>query len=137
MLRVEASEKGNNIKYEEKMRIFSDAKLQHYKYELQNTNWDEIYSCVDPNIAYGKFNDIISNFLNIIFPVKSMKRKNKPKAWITQGIKNSCKTKRTLYSQLLKGEISKDKYNTYKNILKKVILEAKKLSNLLHNFLKK
>lgn len=68
-----------NIKKEGKKRIFSNAKLQYYKHELQNTNWDIIYSCTDPNLAYEKFNNIITNTLDLIFPVKSIKMKNKPK----------------------------------------------------------
>ena len=52
ILRVELTENIEHFKNKGKRRIFSDTKLRQYKYELQNTSWDEILSCVDPNIAY-------------------------------------------------------------------------------------
>ena len=77
------------------------------------------------------FNSFLCTFLNIFqasFPVKYKSTNNVKNDWITQGIKISCKHKRSLYTFTKKNNDPKYKahYITYCRILKKVIKEAKK-----------
>jgi hypothetical protein len=77
------------------------------------------------------FNSFLSTFLNIFeasFPVKNNNTHNKKNEWIMQGIKTSCKHKRSLYTFTKNDNDLKAKarYINYGRILKKVIRESKK-----------
>jgi ribosomal protein L33 len=78
------------------------------------------------------FNSFLRTFLNIFeasFPVNYRRTNKGKKDWITQGIKISCKHKRSLYTFTTNSNDPKAKahYTKYCQILKKVIKEAKKL----------
>lgn len=115
-----------------KQRIFSDVKLNHFKYELRNINWNDIYIYEDPNLAYSHFFNKIKFVFEKLFPKKTIRFKNNSKQWITQGIKKSCKTKRLLYEKTQNGEITSEYYKKYCSILKSVVSEAKKNQNLAY-----
>lgn len=100
--------------------------MQQCKHELQTINWIDVYSATDANKAYEKFLSKLTQIMNRLFPIKTLKIKNTPKNWLTQGIRNSCKTKRTLYKDKLNGKVSAEYYKTYCKILRSVITEAKK-----------
>lgn len=118
-----------------KRRIFSMNKIEQYRQQLQNTNWDNLYEASDPNCAYDIFLSTLRNLLNLIFKPKIIKTSiSKNKSWITKGIKTSCKNKRRLYKKMVDGKISLETYKIYSKTLKLVIREAKKNANI--NYLK-
>jgi ribosomal protein L33 len=78
------------------------------------------------------FHSFLRTFLNIFegsFPVNYRRTYKEKNDWITQGIKISCKHKRSLYTFTKNSKDPKAKahYIKYCQILKKVIKEAKKL----------
>src|SRR5215470_15366607 len=81
-------------------------------------------------------NILVRNFENS-FPSISVRNKQKSNNWITSGIKISCRRKRELY--LLRRNSNNPQivnyYDRYCSILKKVIVEAKKMHihNQIHN----
>jgi hypothetical protein len=95
---------------------------------LKKGTWECVYKVKDTNCMLHSF---LCNFLNIFqasFPVKYRSTNNIKTDWITQGIKISCKQKRSLYTFTKKNNDPKYKahYITYCRILKKVMKEAKK-----------
>lgn len=110
-------------------RVFSKNKLHWFRNELLAVDWDPILECDDVNTSYFMFSDKIKCLINVIFPEKKYAIKTRKNNWITTGIKKSCKTKRKLYLKKRQGKVSNQEYNKYDKILKKVILNAKKISN--------
>lgn len=119
-----------------KRRVFSKAKLQQFKDELIQINWQNVYNSKDVNESYQNFYNKINYFLNLIFPLKTVKQSEnqKTKLWITQGIKTSAKNKRNLHKKMRNGDVSIEHYKIYSKILKQVIREAKK--NLNKNYIR-
>lgn len=112
-----------------KSRCFSKQKIEYFRQELIKEKWEDIYNIEnDPDMAYKRFSKIFTDIMDQIFTVKTLKSR-KQHTWITQGIKISCKEKRKLYIQKNKGQISREKYENYTKILKRVICAAKKSAN--------
>ena len=112
-------------------RVFSQAKMRQFKQELASQDWRAIYQSQQAEEAYNAFISIFTNLINLVFPKKSIRKKNqKSKIWITQGIKISSKNKRDMYERMIKGEVTLNHYKLYSNILKRVVNEAKKRSNI-------
>lgn len=110
-------------------RTFSENKIAQFKEKLGDYAWDGVYLREDVDSAYDVFAGILSYYLNLIFPVKIKQgQKRTRKSWITMGIRTSIKHKRTLYELYLTGQVSKQHYKNYSNLLKKTITNAKKLS---------
>lgn len=122
------NEISGNVKFIYK-RVFSKSKMEALKREVAEIDWSDVYNCGTVNEAYLYFLTSIINIFNILFPIKKCILKKSVNYWITTGIKNSCRTKRALYYQRIKGIISNQFFNDYSKILKKVIKEAKKMSN--------
>lgn len=80
----------------------------------------------DPNQVNELF---LSKF---VFPEKFIKQNIKTKVWITKGIKISFNTKRNLYKRRIHGEVSEVYYKNYCRILKNVISEAKRRTNIAY-----
>jgi hypothetical protein len=83
------------------------------------------------NETNNKFNSFLSTFLNIFeasFPIQYKSRSKPKNYWITQGIKISCKHKRTLYVNSRNNNKPNTRvfYVKYCKILRDVIKEAKK-----------
>lgn len=113
-------------------RILSKAKMDHFKREISQVDWQGVYSSTDVNQGYTIFQSIISQIFFRIFPLKSIKpgkRRGCDKSWITQGIRVSAKNKRRLYQAVLRREIPVDTYRRYSDILKSVIRKAKQWAN--------
>jgi hypothetical protein len=75
-------------------RIINDETTVQFKHLLEDEMWEPVFKNRDINY---KFNSFLFTFLKIFearFPVqsKSVRRKNN---WITQGIKMSCRHKRS------------------------------------------
>jgi hypothetical protein len=91
----------------------------------------------DPNINYNIMEEILCNAKQECLPIKYVKfnkHKHKKKEWITYGIIKSINYKDKLYKTLINTPITDPKYDvlktnlqTYKKILKKSIVQAKKL----------
>jgi len=101
--------------------------LTNFQSLLQQETWQTVYQTQDTN---NMFNSFLNTFLHIFetsFPTNHRSAKNK-NAGITQGIRISCKQKRSL-NELTKNSNdpkAKPHYITYCTILKTVIKEAKK-----------
>lgn len=109
-------------------RNYSYTKMNLFKIEIEAYNWEKVFNEVNANVALDEFLRPIILLSDVIF---TYKKTNRPKStsWITKGIKISCKNKRVMYKNKLKGVISNEVYLKYCKILKKVIQAAKKLSN--------
>ena len=113
------------------MRIFSKNKVAQFKEMLGTESWANIYACKDANLAYNMFSNMFTQLFNLIFPEKTIKPSTrKHNNWITTGIKNSLKTKRSMYKSMKKGIITKDIFDRYAKILKLVICQSKKIEHI-------
>lgn len=99
---------------------------------LQNTNWDIVLDSgddYDVNTLYTKFIQYFQEKFNYFFPlskIKTNKRMNPRKPWITRGLVKSCATKEKLYKRFIKHPtpLNNSKYKEYRNILNKVLNKA-------------
>lgn len=114
-------------------RSISNNKLGIFCSALTQETWAGVYCETDANKCFNKFLNIFSGYFEEAFPKKFIKSGvlSNLKKWITRGIRVSCERKRELCI-LSKTERSVTFVNyvkSYKKILKKVILAAKKMSN--------
>lgn len=123
----------NNINCKEtytvNKRKFNEQNLASFKNKLQSINWQNVFSSdKDVNKNYMAFHDQLTTILNTCIPRKYILIKNKLKAWLTKGIKVSCKNKRLL--KILKSQINSETlneyYKTYVKTLKKIVISSKK-----------
>ena len=65
--------------------------------------WNDVLTCNAIDIAYQRFMDILTNYLNINIPKVQIKsHRNLPKhPWITRGILKSIKHRNRLYRKSL------------------------------------
>lgn len=113
-----------------KKRVFSRNKLSQYRHELECVQWETVLNSKDTNKAYEIFINNLKTVMTRVFLIKKFKvNGKKSKKWITNGIRTSCKKKRMLYEQVVIGLLDKETYNRYTYILRKVINQAKRLSN--------
>lgn len=112
-------------------RIFSEGKKKSFVTELQGEAWDDVINSAEVNVAYDLFHLKFKSLMDRIFPIKKRfdKKKSSPKHWITLGIKTSSKKKRELYENVRLGSVSELFYKKYCSILKKVVKDAKCMSN--------
>ncbi|KAL3268705.1 hypothetical protein HHI36_007807 [Cryptolaemus montrouzieri] len=99
--------------------------MQHFRECLGECSWDVLREA-DVNRTDDAFNGVIRSRMNLIFPEKTRAKKTSVTvAWITRGIRVSCKNKRALYE----GWVSEEYYKKYVKVLKQVIEQAKIISN--------
>ena len=113
-----------------------DAKsIEKFNNCLSNTNWNIVYSSLctssDPSAAYDCFFSIYRSIFDACFPEYSVKKSNRmtPRhVWMTKGLMKSCVRKSNLYRKYCKNKTkyNKDRYNTYRNRLKGLLLKAEK-----------
>lgn len=113
----------NKMPIKQKTRLINSYTLTNFQTLLKQEMWESVYQNQDVNCM---FNSFLSTFLNIFeasFPVKYKNTNNKNNDWITQGIKISCKHKRSLYTFTRNSNDPKAKthYINYCRIIKKVI----------------
>ena len=84
---------------------------------------------MDVNCSFNNFHCTLIRHFENSFPSAFKSYKSKHNDWITKGIKISCQRKRYLYSIYKNTNNAQVKayYRKYNNILKKVIISAKKL----------
>ena len=84
--------------------IINDKSIQRFKCRLNYINWCFLENISCTNKAYEQFLRIFSEIYDEVFPIKTIKVKNKDllSPWITKGIKKSSKRKQKLYDKFLK-----------------------------------
>jgi hypothetical protein len=90
---------GNVILLKQRTRKVNNETIKQFQLLLKSETWEFVYKDDDTNI---KFNSFLYTFLNIFEASFPIKYKNKGKIkndWITQGIKISCKHKRSIYKE--------------------------------------
>ena len=118
----------------------TNEKLDNFLIELQNidlTNKLDQHQFSNPSKNYDTFINILTNIKQRVLPktrVKFNKKKHKKSQWMSRGILNSINSKDKLYKKLVKTSPDspifatlKTNFNTYKNIIRRSIVEAKKL----------
>lgn len=116
-------------------RDYSLNNIQKFKECLRNVSWSEVYDEKDLNMAFNSFHELLGLFYNLCFPKLKMKvntNSKKKQNWITKGLKQSCKTKRSLRYQYYKSKNlrNKAKYLQYSKILQKCVYTSKKNANI-------
>lgn len=112
-----------------KKRDYSKENMLKYKDCLQSLSFIDVYQSTDVNESYNLFSEIINLFYELCFPYKLIKMSSKCRPyWITQGIKKSSKTKRSLYLNL-KTKHDKINYKIYTSLLRKIIDKSQQLQN--------
>ena len=97
---------------------------------LRSFGWSSVFSTTDPNSAYTLFFDQINILYNQHIPLTRINlRKHQPrKAWITQGLIKSIKSKYKLCSKFVQNRTDRreQKYKAYRNKLSHLLKIAKK-----------
>ena len=74
-------------------RKYTHHTIALFKSTIETTCWDDINACKDPQISYTELLKKLSQVYNKSFPLKTKRvKKEKHKAWITKGLRNSIKT---------------------------------------------
>lgn len=117
-------------KIEPKVRIFSKYNYEAFYRHVSGENWNPVYECQNIESAFELFSSTILYYINICFPLKHIKKYNKPN-WITRGIKISSEKLKLLYCIKIQSNRQEDDmyYKCYKKIYRKVCRAAKKLHN--------
>jgi hypothetical protein len=111
----------NKSPVKQRTRLINSDTLTNFQALPKQETWESVYQSQDGSCM---FNTILRTFLNIFeasFPVKHKSTNNKKNDEITQGIKISCKHKRSLYTFTKNSNDPKAKahYVNYCRILKK------------------
>jgi hypothetical protein len=102
--------------------------IADFRRKLSHETWEQVFDGTDVNEI---FNSFLNNFLRIYyssFPLTRVKDNMNQNAWITPGIRISCKHKRELYKELQSNNNATLAcyYKSYSKILSMVIRKAKK-----------
>jgi len=106
-------------------RIDKDS-IDNFQSCLREEAWDTVYNSDDANRMFNNFHCILLRHFESSFPIQYTTYRNKHNEWITKGIRVSCKRKRNLHT-LYKHSNNPQVKKYYCSILRKVIIEAKKL----------
>jgi len=101
-----------------------------FKQGLDQTDWNYIINQEDAQMAYTLFSNKVVSLYNQSFPVKDVKVRKRPcNPWMTIGLKKSIHHKNKLYFNFKKKRTvyNEIQYKLYKNKLKHLIQETKKL----------
>jgi hypothetical protein len=126
-LQVKVQNKNKACKY--KVRQINEETIKNFQLELENENGEEVSLQNDVNDTFNIFHNTLLMKYENCFPVTYKRNGYNGKKWITEGIRTSCKYKRSLYILLKESNnhMLKAFYEKYCIILSKVITEAKKL----------
>ncbi|KAK9876251.1 hypothetical protein WA026_012550 [Henosepilachna vigintioctopunctata] len=114
-------------------RIIYRNKINHFRSQLSEYEWNETFSSYDVNKSFQNFLSLFKEQYEIIFKLKTIESKSE-KNWVTGRIITSCRKKLKLFDDLHLGVITKEHYKKYSKILKNTIGLAKRLSN--ENYIK-
>jgi hypothetical protein len=125
------------------IRQINEITIAQFKLNLSYENWSETFTEDNIDINFKNFLNTYLRIFNSTFSYKRIYPNRNGNAWITKGIKISCKRKEALYilSKNTQNPKLKNHYTTYSKILSGVIRAAKKMhfNNLLsrsHNKVK-
>lgn len=110
-------------------RDYSYKNISVFKKKLRQTNWMDIFTEPDGNIAFTSFINIFNKMYNSIFPLQSIRIKYcNRKPWLSKALLKSIQHKNKLYCIAIKqkSELNKHNYRTYKNILTSLLRKAEK-----------
>uniref|UniRef100_A0A8C6MKE1 Reverse transcriptase domain-containing protein n=1 Tax=Nothobranchius furzeri TaxID=105023 RepID=A0A8C6MKE1_NOTFU len=101
--------------------------LEDLNKDLKMQNWTEVYVS-DVNNAYTSFMKILLKSFNSSCKLIKITGKRDNQPWMTNGIKNACAKKNSLYMRFLKLQTkeAEDRYKKYKNKLVTIIRKQKK-----------
>ena len=101
-------------------RNFKHFQAQLFRYDLMNTNWEDVYKCDNPNEAYRNFVGIFNSVCEKHAPLQlsCIKDKRAKNPWITPSIKTQIRKKHKLFMKALKSNHDTEilVYDEYKNI---------------------
>ena len=118
----------NNLQHHPiKRRILNERTLHQLTTTLKAKSWDIIYHSTDPETAYDKLANEITESICTALPLKSVKHCNEQQPWLTKGLAISIKHKNKLYQKYIKKPNSdnKTKYTIYRNKLTQLIRKSK------------
>ena len=97
----------NHSKERPLIRIFSESNKAKFSQLFQDQDWYQlVYNSRNVELVYNNFVTTIKSTFDTCFPlVKTSRKKNKDKTWISNELKKSCRKKSRLYKKWL---LSKD-----------------------------
>lgn len=116
-----------NEKYIHK-RVISDQKIELFRQELSNENWESVLKSECPNEAYNIFSCRFLELFHKHFKICEVKINNKKsnKQYINSGLRNCIREKHRLERLASKWPITyKEKYKAYRNMLTRTLRQAK------------
>jgi hypothetical protein len=126
-----------NYIYTKKTRTIDDKSIANFQPYLREEARDSVYNSDDVNRMFNNFHCILLRHFENSFPIRYKSYRTKHNDWVTTGIKISCERRRNLYIiyKHPNNSQTKEYYKKYCSILKKVIIDAKKLYYNKQNFL--
>jgi hypothetical protein len=120
---------------------FNEAEITDLNIKLSYESWEDVISYNDVNMSFNKFLHIYLTIFYSSFPTKAVYNSSHSKAWLTQGIRISCRNEWKLYliSRHSLDQNKKIYYRRYRKVLAEVIKLAKwkYYNNLLINSVNK
>ena len=119
---------GNDSSHFYLIREINETSVLDFNLKLSYEFWDDVFSYDDINLS---FNNFLNTYLRIFyssFTIKKIYHSSHTKAWLTKGIKISCRNKRKLFLiyRISNDNGIKNYYKRYCKILADVIKIAKK-----------
>ena len=91
----------NTSKISYMKRNFSQKNISKFKKHLFQKEWNDIYSCFDPNEAFSKFQNIINNTFALHFPEEKYKPTYEDRyPWLTKNLRQLVSEKHSLSTQI-------------------------------------
>ena len=120
-------------------REYSRENIDKFSKQVKAISWDDVYNEPQGDVAFEIFFRKYCDIYYKCFPLKIVKsRYMMKKIWLSDGLKNSIKTKNKLYLRYLKNKDSEAfaKYKTYKTQLKRLMRmsERKHYAELLEKY---
>ena len=112
-----------------KKRIYSSVNIDKFVSVMQTKTWEHVLHENDVQRAYSLFHNDFIDAYDKCFPIKTFKygyRTRKP--WLSDGMKNSIKTKNKLFKKSKRSSNPEHEinYKRYRNRLNKVLLDAER-----------
>ena len=98
------------------------------KKQITKYDWSPLLTDMSPSKNMKSVHDQLLSIINHCTPYCEHKISHKQirkEPWLTASIKISIDRNKKLYAKMLKGEVTKCKYTTYNNVLRKTIRHAK------------
>ena len=130
---VESEEPLKEFSYRDYKKLEDGSFYNAIQNKLEIISFDSIH---DVDSALQKLVDMISNVIDEVFPIKTIKPKHKPNPWITDEIKKLIKEKNKLYNKFCRRPITfGPQYRSCRNRLNNLIKSTKRryFRSKLHN----